>query len=141
MNLAITDLEKEKSSDTTEYVNSAAEISALKQEIKNLQAQLSTRWNNQNKTFNRNSQNQNRQPRRNPRFTRQFYCWTHGAGHSGRNCMNPAEGHQADATFRNRMGGSNYGCYPNTPRHFTSSQNRKQNNSNQLTQPNDNDQN
>ena len=36
-----------------------------------------------------------------------FYCWTHGAGlHSGDRCLNKAPGHQANATFKNRMGGS-----------------------------------
>ena len=34
------------------------------------------------------------------------YCWTHGAcGHTGEECTR-AEGHQAAATFHNRMGGS-----------------------------------
>ena len=118
MNLAIMDLSKEK--DTTpeapsEHANSTAEIMALKQEIKNLQAQMYNRGNN---SITRNFQFQSRQPRRNARFTRQFYCWTHGAGHSGRNCMNPAEGHQPDATFTNRMGGNNLGCYPTRPRRY-----------------------
>ena len=36
-----------------------------------------------------------------------FYCWTHGAAlHSGERCINRAPGHQASATFKNRMGGS-----------------------------------
>lgn len=33
------------------------------------------------------------------------YCWTHGAGHSGTHCRYPAPGHQAHATFANKMGG------------------------------------
>ena len=41
----------------------------------------------------------------------QLYCWTHGAGtHDGWGCMNPAQGHQPSATFRDRMGGNNYRC-------------------------------
>jgi hypothetical protein len=36
------------------------------------------------------------------------YCWTHGVCyHNGRNCRNPAENHKADATSKNRQGGSN----------------------------------
>ena len=40
-----------------------------------------------------------------------FYCWSHGAcNHLGANCHNPKPGHKNDATFKNRMGGSNYFC-------------------------------
>lgn len=38
------------------------------------------------------------------------YCWTHGAGHNGFRCQNPADGHRPEATFQNRMGGNNRGC-------------------------------
>ena len=35
------------------------------------------------------------------------YCWTHGlCSHNGRECSNPAQGHQVDATLENRMGGN-----------------------------------
>ena len=35
------------------------------------------------------------------------YCWTHGlCSHNGRECSNPAQGHQQDATLENRMGGN-----------------------------------
>ena len=38
------------------------------------------------------------------------YCWTHGANksHCSANCSNPMPGHQKDATFKNRKGGSAY---------------------------------
>ena len=44
------------------------------------------------------------------------YCWTHGAcGHTGEECRTRADGHQAAATFRNRMGGSTRNvCNANT---------------------------
>ena len=39
------------------------------------------------------------------------YCWTHGAcTHTSANCRFPAVGHQTDATFRKRIGGSNREC-------------------------------
>jgi len=40
------------------------------------------------------------------------YCWTHGVlknlGHTSATCTQPKEGHQATATFDNRMGGTEY---------------------------------
>ena len=128
MNLAITDLEGKD--EAQEKVNNTAEINALKLEVKKLYSQLqnsqgqqryqsqSTYNNNQN-NFNR-FQPQNRFSRKN--YSRQYYCWTHGAGHSGRVCKNPADGHQPEATFSNRMGGNNYGCYNTKPRRFTTRQ-------------------
>ena len=42
------------------------------------------------------------------------YCWTHGAcGHLSSGCRAPAAGHKEDATFQNRMGGSNAFCSDN----------------------------
>ena len=39
------------------------------------------------------------------------YCWTHGCcTHWGRLCPQKKAGHKDDATFRNRMGGSNENC-------------------------------
>ena len=40
------------------------------------------------------------------------YCWTHGlAGHNGKECNYPSQGHKAEATLENRMGGSEKGCH------------------------------
>ena len=136
MNLAIQDIEGKSSEHTQvdEAINNAAEINALKLEVKKLYSQLRNAKEtpygyqnnffdpNRNNTFIPNTRGNNR------KYTRQFYCWTHGAGHSGRNCKNPAEGHQPEATFRNRMGGSNYGCYQTKPRRFNNNQ-RNQNDS------------
>ena len=42
------------------------------------------------------------------------YCWTHrGCGHLSSTCCAPAQGHKEDATFENRMGGSNAFCSNN----------------------------
>ena len=39
------------------------------------------------------------------------YCWTHGSCfHSSKQCTNKADGHKDEATFRNRMAGSNKNC-------------------------------
>ena len=39
------------------------------------------------------------------------YCWTHGCcTHWSKNCPQKKSGHKDDATFRNRMGGSNEKC-------------------------------
>ena len=41
------------------------------------------------------------------------YCWTHGCGrHSGKECTRKAQGHN-EATFKNRMNGSNKYCRRN----------------------------
>ena len=41
-----------------------------------------------------------------------YYCWSHGLGfsskHTGHTCNNQKDGHQPDATIKNRMGGSTY---------------------------------
>jgi hypothetical protein len=42
-----------------------------------------------------------------------IYCWTHGgSGHSGANCIHKLNGHQDNATFQNKMGGSTKNCQP-----------------------------
>ena len=41
------------------------------------------------------------------------YCWTHGCTtHWGKNCSNKKRGHKDNATFKDRMGGSDLNCYP-----------------------------
>ena len=54
-------------------------------------------------------------PTVNPRTGRPYkrYCWTHGCcAHWGRHCNAKKPGHQDDATFKDRKGGSNKGCLP-----------------------------
>ena len=42
---------------------------------------------------------------------RKFYCWTHGGcNHQSSECRNKKNGHQDNATFRNKKGGSTKGC-------------------------------
>ena len=39
------------------------------------------------------------------------YCWTHGAcNHNSKKCRNKKKGHQIDATFENKKGGSELFC-------------------------------
>ena len=57
-------------------------------------------------------------PSVNPRTGKPYkrYCWTHGCcNHWSRHCKNKKDGHQNEATFKNRMGGSNDNCLPNPP--------------------------
>ena len=52
----------------------------------------------------------------NPRTGKPFkrYCFSCGyCQHWGENCLTKKSGHQNDATFKNRMGGSNDNCMPN----------------------------
>ena len=123
-----------------EQMNNTSEINTLKQEIRKSTSQLQNskeRINNFSTGFQQAGRgfgqygsygftqggrgyNPNQRYRRNNyqnNFQCQFYCWTHGAGHSGWNCKNPAEGHQPSATFSNCMGGNNYGCF-SKPRRF-----------------------
>ena len=59
----------------------------------------------------RNSQNNNNNNNNNNRFKRDKYCWSHGAcNHDSKSCRRRLEGHQEEATFNNRMGGSNRFC-------------------------------
>ncbi len=49
------------------------------------------------------------------RYPRRYnvYCWSHGGcGHHGRSCRDKQPGHQDDATFENKMGGSTANCPP-----------------------------
>ena len=40
------------------------------------------------------------------------YCWTHGCcTHWGKDCANKKRGHKGNATFKDRMGGSDLNCY------------------------------
>jgi methyl-accepting chemotaxis protein len=40
-----------------------------------------------------------------------IYCWTHGgSGHTSTDCSNKVNGHQNNATFENKMGGSTRNC-------------------------------
>ena len=74
-----------------------------------------------NQSSNTNNKKQNSAPNNNQgcgrgkKYSRKFYCWTHGlTGHSGDRCYTPAEGHQPNATLYNRMGGSNKNCPTNS---------------------------
>ena len=50
------------------------------------------------------------------RRVRDKYCHTHGAcNHVSRDCTRKAPGHRDEATFENRLGGSNAFCTPTTP--------------------------
>ena len=88
--------------------------------LKILQQMQQSMWT-QAQVSQQTSSNTTRQNRRTPRKTpdgasyprRQTdtYCWTHGgSNHSSQACQRKAPGHQDEATFENRMGGSNAYC-------------------------------
>ena len=127
MNMAILDLDGKANTkeEPTEQANNTAEIDALKLEVKKLHSQLQNSKQRSNQTtfsepyFDPNRARNNFNPRyRRNNTNRQYYCWTHGAGHSGWQCKNPAQGHQPQATFLNRMGGNNFGCFNTKPQSF-----------------------
>lgn len=71
-------------------------LKALQTEMKVIKETKSTAPFNDGK---RNQRNNNK------------YCWTHGAtNHTGKNCNKRKDGHQEEATFKNKMGGSTYLC-------------------------------
>ena len=45
------------------------------------------------------------------KYNDKAYCWTHGVGHHGKECLNPSTGHKPEATIKNTMGGSAKGCH------------------------------
>ena len=62
------------------------------------------RGGGRNRSYHYNNYNPNQSRRTNT----PGYCWTHGQGnHSGFQCNNPSPGHMPQATFQNRMNGSN----------------------------------
>jgi hypothetical protein len=74
--------------------------------IKSLQQEVSE-LKNTPKDFRNNPHSSNYRGRMN----RNKYCWSHGGcNHKGRDCKSKREGHKDEATFFNRMGGSNSYC-------------------------------
>ena len=45
------------------------------------------------------------------KYNDKAYCWTHGVGHHGNECLNPSTGHKPEETIKNTMGGSAKGCH------------------------------
>ena len=68
-------------------------------------------YNNRRQPF-RNQQNFRNQERPfRPRRNKDNYCWSHGGcAHKGKDCKYKKQGHQDNATFENKMGGSTYYC-------------------------------
>jgi translation initiation factor 2B subunit (eIF-2B alpha/beta/delta family) len=75
--------------------------------IKNLQDEVkSMKKSNRNSNNNYSASGQQRK-----RTNVSKYCWSHGAcTHSSKECNRKKTGHQDDATFKNKMGGSTYYC-------------------------------
>ena len=99
----------------TESINSVASNKMMEQLLKSfqdLQAKVDNLAQNNNNNNNRNFGNNNKIPTINPRtcLTYKRYCWTHGCcDHWGRNCPNKKRGHNNNAIFKDRKGGSTQG--------------------------------
>jgi hypothetical protein len=90
-------------------------IQQLTKQLLNLQTQLNNlTMVNQNQTYQGNLKDKNPQlniinPRTGQPYRR--YCWTCGCcPHWSKNCPKKSKGHKNEATFSNRMGGSNKNC-------------------------------
>ena len=92
--------------DSVNSVSTSSTLATLVSSIKTLQNELNAM--KQTNTLQDRSIN----PRTGKQWKR--YCWTCGCcPHSSKYCPVKAAGHQDDATFRNRKGGSNKNCRPN----------------------------
>lgn len=102
----------------------AQQVSTFMTSLTAMQAQLKALTDKANSNHNNN--NSGRPPRSttrppdgggaartNPDGTK-CYCWSHGGrvsvDHNSMTCQNKKPGHKDEATFDNRMGGSNYHC-------------------------------
>ena len=75
---------------------------------------IESKLDSNNKTPVRRNPPEGRRSRPFTRKNTSKYCWSHGAcSHTGRECNAPKPGHQSDATFENKMGGSTL-CCPGT---------------------------
>ena len=85
--------------------------SEFKKEVQEMKRELTNCPNNDNE--NRGGLQKRKTPD-NPTFTRRTtdkYCWTHGGcAHQSADCNAKASGHQDNATFRNKQGGSKAFC-------------------------------
>ena len=80
------------------------EMMKLLKEIKDDMKDVKSNNNKQK----RNSQNNDNN---NTRYRRDKYCWSHGAcNHDSKNCRKRLQGHKEEATFNDRMGGSDKFC-------------------------------
>ena len=85
--------------------------------LHSIQQRLSTSNEERNPGDNNNRRrNRNRRTPDDASFNRRVtdqYCWTHGGcNHTSAQCSRKAPGHQDNATFENRMGGSCAFCPP-----------------------------
>ena len=83
-------------------------LQTLQQQMQLMQQMMNKMSTMQCQPNNTTQQSSNRQCSNNQRNpNQQLYCWHHGAcNHRSKDCRNKGEGHQDDATFENRMGGS-----------------------------------
>ena len=79
--------------------------------MQSMMLQLQTQLQNQQNTCNAQAPSPAPAPAPRQKQIRDKYCWMHGAGtHDGYGCTRPAVGHKKEATFKNKMGGTQKHC-------------------------------
>ena len=104
----------------TQQANNTTTSDMVQLEMLKILRQLQNNNNNNNDANDgNNNNNRNRRRRKtpdnatHPRPKIDKYCWSHGGcDHLSKDCKRQAAGHQTNATFANRMGGSNAYCAP-----------------------------
>ena len=97
-----------------DYMNSASQpnnpmITQLLAQIADLQSQVNSGKGSKTRVKPKNVSSDLINPKTGQPWRR--YCWSCGCcPHWGRNCKSKKRGHQDEATFRNRMNGSNENC-------------------------------
>ena len=88
----------------------AATNKALTKQLADRDTTIAKLRNNNDRNNTGNDRNRNRQPQTTRRYNNSNYCWSHGFdihdSHTGQSCCWQKEGHKADATRSNTMGGS-----------------------------------
>ena len=88
-------------------------ITQLLKQMQTIQAQINGLQTNSRAGQNTGNQNKINNSDINPKTNSQWkrYCWSCGCcPHWGSNCPNKKKGHKDEATFKNRMSGSNQHC-------------------------------
>ena len=98
-----------------EYMENVANMTTNQQELLPTLIQQMQQMQSIITTMQEQLNKQPTQPRNDRRMTQRKntskYCWSHGAcSHESKNCNQKKDGHQDDATFTNKKGGSTYYC-------------------------------
>ena len=107
---------EEENNMADEYMNNVANMATNNQQLlptflQQMQEMQKMMNDMQQQLANSQSNNNTRTRRQTTRRNTSKYCWSHGAcSHSSKDCNSKRDGHQDNATFENKMGGSTYYC-------------------------------